>query len=190
MCILVVQTSSDNIIKQQFVNMQYFALMGDLKLDNNWAFHLHRVFPRGNFLQIELLWNGQLSFKKIQFKGFTCFPCFLLVVWCVGLSFKFLELFHYSIVKLLQVLCLMAPLNAPLIFKYNVFFGFQLPSFPLQIFPPNFVLLESSRAPFSTTNPNITSLCNVVVTSSHAHFNIINYNASDYASNYYQWKYP
>ncbi len=124
-----------------------------------------------------------------QFKVFTCSPCFLLVVWCVGLSFKFLELFHYSIVKLLQVLCLMTPLKPPSIFKYNVFFGFQLRIFPLKIFPPNFVLLEYSHAPFSTTNHNITSLCNVV-TSSHAHFNIINSNVSDYVSNYHQWKYP
>jgi hypothetical protein len=58
------------------------------------------------------------------------------------------------------------------------------------LFPLNFVLIEPSRAPFSFSNPNITSLCNVVVTSSHAHYNIINSNISDYASNYHQWKYP
>lgn len=70
------------------------------------------------------------------------------------------------------------------------FFRFQLPIFPVTFFPLNFVLLESSHAPFSFSNCNITSLCNVVVTSSHAHYNIINSNVSDYASNYHQWKYP
>lgn len=101
--------------------------------------HLHhQVYPISNFLQIELLWNGQLSFFFFffQFKGFACFPCFLLIIWCVGLSFKFLELFHYSIVKVLQVLCLMASLKPPSIFKHKALFGFQLP-----IFPFKFVLL-------------------------------------------------
>ncbi len=94
---------------------------------------------------ISMKWPTILIF--FQFKGFTCFPFFLLVVWCVGLSFKFFELFHYSNVKLLQVLCLMAPLKPPSIFKYKALFGFQLPTFPLNFFPSNFVLLESSHAP-------------------------------------------
>jgi hypothetical protein len=72
----------------------------------------------------------------------------------------------------------MAPLKPPSIFKHKALFGFQLPIFPFNFFPPNFVLFESSHAPFSITNPNITSLCNVVVTSYHSHFNIINSNVA------------
>ncbi len=133
MCILEAQASSDNIIKQQFVGMQDFALMGIWSL----TIIVDAIFELFIFII-------KFTLEAIFFK---CFPFFLLVVWCVGLSFKFFELFHYSNVKLLQVLCLMAPLKPPSIFKYKALFGFQLPTFPLNFFPSNFVLLESSHAP-------------------------------------------
>ncbi len=93
--------------------------------------HLHHQgYPRSNFLQIELLWNGQLSFFFFFFnsRALHVFHVFFLLfgVWaCL-----------YSIVKVLQVLCLLAPLKSPSIFKHKDLFGFQLP-----IFPFKFVLL-------------------------------------------------